>query len=171
MKQSEEKSSPQAMAKKSERGFTLIEVSMALMILLVALLGIFATITYAVNYNAGNNSRAQALSVLQREIELYRSAKFTPEITDNYTPSSSTDDKRDLTGGTKTTRIITAADGGRYKVDIKVDNDIATSGIQATGESTTTLKEISITVALDNPTPGWQSSVPTTVVLRRTRAN
>jgi Tfp pilus assembly protein PilV len=144
-----------------DSGFSLVEVSIALIILMIVLLGVFVTFTYAINYNAGNNSRAQALAVLQQQVEQIRSAKFTPENTENPL----------LYGGTRATQIVTSGDGGRYRVDISVDNDLVTNGIQSTNESTTTLKEVTIIVALDSPTPGWQTSLPSTVILRRVRAN
>ena len=51
-----------------------------------------------------------------------------------------------------------------------VDNDPFTAGIQ--DETTfTSLKEISITAQLASPSPGWQTAVPATVVLRRVKAN
>lgn len=143
---------------KSESGFSLIEVIIAMIILLVALLGVFLTFTYAVNYNAGNNSRSQALSILQQEVELMRSAKFTPGVTDET-----------LTGGTKTPKIITSADASRFRVAITVDDDPFTTGVQT--DATKTLKEISITVTSESPTPGWQTAIPTTVFLRRVRSN
>jgi prepilin-type N-terminal cleavage/methylation domain-containing protein len=143
---------------KSEDGFSLIEVIIAMIILLVALLGVFLTFTYAVNYNAGNNSRSQALSILQQEVELLRSAKFTPGVTDAA-----------LTGGEKTAKIITSADGSRFRVDITVDDDPFTANVQI--DATKTLKEISIRVSTESPTPGWQSAVPATVFLRRVRSN
>ena len=149
---------------KSQKGFTLVEVAIAMVILLVALLGVFVTFTYAINYNAGNNSRAQALAVLQQQVELCRSAKFTPEVMDG---SSSV---FDLTGGTKATKTVTSADGGRYLVDVKVDDDPSTTTVIDTN-SLKTIKEITIKVTLDRPTPGWQTSLPATVVLRRVRAN
>lgn len=143
-----------------EAGFSLVEVTIAMVILLVVLLGVFVTFTYAINYNAGNNSRAQALAVLQQQVEDVRSKKFTPEITDPL-----------LIGGTRARQIVTSGDLGSYRVDIAVDNDLVTPAIQSTNESTTTLKEVSVTVALDSPTPGWQTSLPATVILRRVRAN
>lgn len=154
-----------------EAGFTLVEVAAAMVVILVALLGVFVTFTYTINYNAGNNSRAQALALLQREVELLRSAKFTPTVRDNYTPVDTNDNRRDITGGTKAERIVAAADGNKFRVATFVDNDPMTDGVQATNETTTRLKEIRITVALDNPTPGWQTSVPATVVLQRVRSN
>jgi prepilin-type N-terminal cleavage/methylation domain-containing protein len=67
---------------KSEAGFSLIEVAVAMVVILIALLGVFFTLTYAITYNAGNNSRAQALAVLQEEVERLRALKFTPYFTD-----------------------------------------------------------------------------------------
>jgi prepilin-type N-terminal cleavage/methylation domain-containing protein len=139
-------------------GFTLIEVIIAMVILMIVLLGVFVSFTYAVNYNAGNNSRAQALSVLQQEIELLRSAKFTPSITD-----------ANLLGGEQAARIVSSADGNRFRVQITVDDDPFAGGVQI--DTTKTLKEITLTITLENPTPGWQTAVPARVILRRVRAN
>ena len=140
-------------------GFTLIEVVVALVIITVALLGIFATFTYAINYNAGNNSRAQALAVLQQEVEQIRAAKFTPYSTDTT-----------LTGGVKALKTVNSADGSAFNVQIIVDNNPFAANVQ--DETTpTSLKEVTITVTLASPTPGWQTSVPATVILRRVRGN
>lgn len=144
--------------KSSEDGFSLVEVIAAMVVLLIALLGVFTVFTYSVNYNAGNNSRAQALSVLQQETELLRSAKFTPFITDDA-----------LTGGVKPLKFVASADESRFNVQIVVDDDPFTAGIQT--DFTKTLKEITVTVRLESPTPGWQTAVPATTILRRVRAN
>jgi type II secretory pathway pseudopilin PulG len=144
-----------------ESGFTLVETCCALVIILVALLGVAFAFTYSINYNAGNNSRTQALALMQQEVEQLRAAKFTPTITDPI-----------LTGGVKATKTVTSTSGLRFTVDISVDNDPLTSGIQdETAVPVTTLKEISVTTKLESPSPGWQTAVPTTVVLRRVRAN
>ena len=139
-------------------GFTLIEVSIAMVIILIALLGVFVTFIYAINYNSGNNSRAQALAVLQQKIETLRSAKFTPTITD---PT--------LTGGTRAAESVTSANGNRFTIQAVIDDDPFTSGIQI--DTAKSVKEISVTVTLESPSPGWQTSVPATVILRRVRAN
>ena len=108
---------------------------------------------------------------MQREVELLRSAKFTPTVRDNYTPGVPDNGKRDITAGVKAPRTATSADGNTFLVKTKIDNDPLTEGIQSGNEGTTTIKEITVTVELDSPTPGWQTSVPATVVLRRVRAN
>lgn len=142
----------------TEKGFSLIEVVVAMVVFLIAMLGIFVAFTFAVSYNAGNTSRAQALAVLQQQVENIRAAKFTPVVTDTI-----------LAGGVKATQNVTTSDGLKFIVDVTVDDDPFTAGVQAS--TAATLKEISVTVALDRPTPGWQTSVPATVVLRRVMAN
>jgi prepilin-type N-terminal cleavage/methylation domain-containing protein len=155
--ESPETDAPQ-IKKNNEGGFSLIEVIVAMIILLVALLGVFLTFTYAVNYNAGNYARSQALVVLQQEVELMRSAKFTPGVTDTT-----------LTGGVKAAKTVSTANGNRFRVNITVDDDPIATGVQTSTSST--LKEITIVVSSESPTPGWQSAVPAKVYLRRVRSN
>lgn len=143
---------------RGESGFSLVEVIIALLVFLIVLLGVFGTFVYAINYNAGNNARSQALTVLQQEAELIRSAKYTPTFTDST-----------LTGGTKTPKPATSEDGNRFIVQVVVDDDPSTDGLQI--NSATTIKEINITVTLESPTPGWQTALPSTVVMRRVQAN
>ena len=143
---------------KRQTGFSLIEVVLALVILLVALLGVFLAFTYAISYNAGNNSRSQALAILQQQVEKLRSAKFTPTVMDAT-----------LSGGVQPDKIVILPNNNRFRVNISVDDDPATAGIQV--DNSTTTKEVVVAVALDRPTPGWQSSVPAIVVLQRVRAN
>lgn len=160
-----------AEGEKNQSGFSLIEVIIALIILMVSILGVFAVFAYATTYNTGNNMRSQALSVLQKEVEMIRSAKFTPTITDNYTPGTTDDGRRDLTGGTKASRTVTAVDGTKYTVDTIVDNDPITTGVQSANDTTTTLKEITITVTPQAKNGNWVVAYPTKIVFRRVRAN
>jgi len=141
-----------------EAGFSLIEVSIAMVVFLIAVLGVFISFAYAVNYNSGNSSRAQALALLQQKVEQMRSARFVPTLTDDA-----------LTGGTKEPDVVTAPDGNRYRLEVIVDDNPFTETIDV--DPTTTFKEVNVTVSLERPTPGWQTSVPATVILRRVRGN
>jgi len=142
-----------------ESGFSLVEVCVAMVIILVALLGVCFTFTYAITFNAGNNSRAQALAVLQEEVEKLRGLKFTPTVTDT-----------ELQGGAKTPFTVVSPNGGTFSVTVIVDNDPFTAGVQ--DETTpTSIKEVEVRVKLENPSPGWQAAVPATVFLRRVRSN
>ncbi|MEO6334897.1 MAG: prepilin-type N-terminal cleavage/methylation domain-containing protein [Pyrinomonadaceae bacterium] len=172
------------------RGFTLIEAVIALIIIMIALLGVFSVFTYAITYNAGNKARAQALAILQQEVERYRAAKFNavPE-TDAFTPGSPDDGRRDITGGRKVDRTVTAPDGMTFTVRVSVDNapfvnnvpdppfldlpqNEAYTCLSPQGASIPcTLKEITIEVRLSAPNPGWQTAIPVRTVLRRVRGN
>jgi prepilin-type N-terminal cleavage/methylation domain-containing protein len=141
-----------------EEGFSLIEVSIAMVVFLIAVLGVFISFAYAVNYNSGNTSRAQALALLQQKVEQMRSLTFVPTATDD-----------ELTGGEKAADIVTAPDGNKYSLKVIVDDDPFTEAVDI--DPTTTFKEVSVTVSLERPTPGWQTSVPATVILQRVRGN
>jgi prepilin-type N-terminal cleavage/methylation domain len=142
-----------------QEGFSLIEVTIALVVFLVAVLGVYTTFTYSVNYNAGNISRAQSLAILQQEVETLRSLKFTPGKMDP-----------ELKGGVKSPKVITnPSDGNNYRIQTIIDDDPFTPGVQI--DDLKTLKEITVTVTLDRPSPGWQTAVPATIVLRRVRGN
>lgn len=144
--------------KNSADGFSLVEVIIAFAVFLIALLGVFTAFTFCVNYNAGNYARAQALTILQREAERLRGARFTPYITDDA-----------LTGGVKSPRTVVGEDGRKYVVQTTVDDDPGVSGVQT--DLTKKIKEITVTVSPEAPVSAWQTAVPTTTTLRRTRAN
>jgi Tfp pilus assembly protein PilV len=144
--------------KNGASGFALVEVIIAFAVFFIVMLGVFSAFIYCVSYNAGNYTRAQALTVLQRETEQLRSSKFNPYSTDSA-----------LTGGTKPPKLVVSADGNRYSVQTVVDDDPFVSGVQT--DATKKFKEITVTVNLENPTPGWQTAVPARTILRRVRAN
>jgi type II secretory pathway pseudopilin PulG len=119
-----------------ESGFTLIEMVIALVILFIAVMGVFAAVTWATRYNRGNSQRSQALAVMQREIEFLRSAKFTPttlstthnaQTTMPVCPAAINADNgsRDLSGGTRTD-FRCGIDGTVYQVTVTIDDDPST---------------------------------------------
>lgn len=149
--------SQSAQGESVQAGFSLIEVTIAMVIFLVAILGVFMSFAFAVNYNAGNSSRAQALAILQQKVEKMRSLKFLPTSVDE-----------DLKGGSKT-EPVTLPDGNKFVVTVTVDDNPFIADTQT--DATTKFKEVKVTVALERPTPGWQTAVPATVILRRVRGN
>ena len=64
----------------TERGFTLVETSIALVILMVAGLGVASLFTFSIQYNTGGNDRALAISIAQQQVEQFRSVSFTDPI-------------------------------------------------------------------------------------------
>ncbi len=155
---SPEKAAPFPPTRGSDEGFSLIETTIAMVIILVGLLAVAEAFTFAILYNAGNATRTQSLAILQQETEHLRSKKFSATKTDD-----------ELLGGVKPKKNVTAPNGGLFKISSSVDDDPFTDGVQINGNST--LKEITVTVALERPSPGWQTAIPAVIVMRRTRGN
>jgi prepilin-type N-terminal cleavage/methylation domain-containing protein len=172
---------------KQELGFTLIEVVISMVILLVVVLGAFSMLALSITYNAGNKSRSQATAVLQQEVERYRSAKFNATSTDSSENPTTPGlclitGMRDLRGREKSACLVIANDGsGRtFSVSSSVDNDPSVHGIQVESyvcqspqgaAIPCTMKEITVEVQLAEPNPGWQISVPVRAIVRRVRGN
>lgn len=142
---------------------SLVETTIALVIIMIALLGVVHAFTYAVTFNAGNAVRSEGLAILQREVEKMRAAKWTssgiaPEV-----------------GGTGptcdpvVTTDTTSSNGGNFLIERTVDDDPFTDGCQV--DATTQLKEITLTVRPPITNEAWRFAVPATVVFRRTRGN
>jgi prepilin-type N-terminal cleavage/methylation domain-containing protein len=172
---------------RNEDGFTLIELIISMVILLVVVLGAFSMLVAAISLNAGNKARSQATAVLQQEVERYRSAKFNSTTTDSFESPLAPDlcrinGLRDLRGRERSECLVIANDGsGRtYTVSSLVDNQPAVHDIQTESYSCLspqdvpipcTIKEITIEVRLAEPNPGWQTAVPVRAIFRRVRGN
>ena len=63
--------------KKVERGFTLIETCIALVMLMVVVCGVLPLGVYALKYNSAAAIRAGALMAAQRKLEQLRAGSFT----------------------------------------------------------------------------------------------
>lgn len=149
---------------RKEEGFSLIEVTVAILIMTIMMMGVLTVFTYTIQYNRGNNLRSQALSVLQQEAELYRSGKFTPSVTDP-----------ELMGGAKPLKTVSSADGTVFLVNASVDNDPNTGGVQ-TSESLAsgkpcTLKEITLKISPANKESDWIVADNTGLIIQRVRSN
>lgn len=128
-----------------ERGFTLIETSIAMVIMMVAGLGVVSLFVYSISNNSGGNDRAVAISIAQQQIEQLRSVRFTDPILNVSAATVLTPD--------------TVSNGRTYRVTRTVtgsNND--TSG-------NPTLK--TITIRVDPASPGW-AGLP--VILQTTRS-
>src|SRR5438094_5095327 len=74
---------PRSHSLKTNRGFSLIEVSMASGILLCGLVAVAATFTFVIRTNGANRQMAVATSLLYDKMEEIRSAPFTDPIWTN----------------------------------------------------------------------------------------
>lgn len=158
-----EKNTSMPQAHVAEAGMTLIETTIALVIIMIALLGVVHSFTYAVTYNAGNAVRTESLALLQKEVETMRALKWT---------SSGRDPLLDGTGNSCNPVVteVPSTNGGSFRIERTIDDD-PTTPTTCEVDATTQLKDVTITIRLAAPSPGWQFAVPNTVVLRRTRGN
>ena len=59
-----------------EGGFTLIEICISLLIMMIAGLGVVTVFAFAVTYNQGAGDRARAYAVAQQKLEIVRSTAY-----------------------------------------------------------------------------------------------
>jgi prepilin-type N-terminal cleavage/methylation domain-containing protein len=121
------------------RGFTLIETSIAMLVMLVAGLAASSLFVYAIKYNAGANDRAVAQSLAQRQMESLRKTSY-----DSLADS---------------TQTVASADRN-FTVAVAVCND----GTAACGGSTA-VKRVTVTVTPSSG-KGWSLSSVTLITLR-----
>ena len=101
------------------RGFSLLETSIALIIMMVVTLGTASLYVYATNYNTGSADRAACLAIAQQKMERLRKASFedgdfvagttTEAVTysnHTYTLTTTICDSSDC-GGDPTRKVIT----------------------------------------------------------------
>ena len=62
--------------KSNEQGFTLLETSIALIVMMVVTLATGSLFVYAVNYNSGSGDRSAALAIAQQRVERLRRTPF-----------------------------------------------------------------------------------------------
>jgi prepilin-type N-terminal cleavage/methylation domain-containing protein len=128
----------------SQRGFTLIETVVAMVVMMVAALGIASLFTYSIRYNSGGEDRAVAISIAQQQMEQLRSVSFSDSLL-NVTAAT------DLTPDT-------ISNGRSYRVRKTVVGSNNFSG-------SPTLK--TITIQVSPLSPGW-AGFP--VILRTVRS-
>jgi Tfp pilus assembly protein PilV len=133
---------------KSERGFTLIETSISMVVMMVAGLAVSSLFVFSLQNNVGGNERALAMAVAQQQMEQLRSLSF---------------DSTDMIVGTSTSTIRT---GDRdYTVVKAIADETNLNG------SIKQLRRITITVTPQGGSRGnWTRTPVTLVALRSTLA-
>ena len=66
---------------KSEQGFTMLEIIISLIVMMIATLGAAALYGYAINYNSGAYDRALAHAVAQHQMEYLRRVPYASLVT------------------------------------------------------------------------------------------
>lgn len=131
-----------------ERGFTLIETSISMLVMMIAGLAVSSLFVFSLQNNVGGGERALAMAVAQQQLEQLRSVSYEDST---------------LNAGTSTSTVRT---GERdYSVSKTIANEINADN------TAKQLKRITITVTPTDGGPGWTNSSVTLVSLRSTLAS
>lgn len=152
-----------------DRGFSLVEVIIAGTIMIILSVGLLTVFDYTVRINRGENLRMQALSVLQAEVEHYRSLKFVPGLetaADLNNHRAAELRGAALPGITYTRPQRTSSDGRVFNITATVVN-ISPSTV----EELCRFKEITIVATPAVAETGWLANLRTDVTIQRVRSN
>jgi prepilin-type N-terminal cleavage/methylation domain-containing protein len=147
---------PKHSKRSGERGFTLIETSVALVVLMIVAMGAVSAFVYAITNNNGANDRELSMGVAQKRMEWLRSVTLD-ETTANQTYSYPN-------GGLKATDtpvVETTTSGGRpYRITTTI-TDVDTDANTAADGDPKTIKTITVFVRPDGSS-GWNQATNVT---------
>jgi Tfp pilus assembly protein PilV len=133
---------------KGQRGFTLIETSISMVVMMIAGLAVSSLFAFSLQNNIGGGDRALAMGVAQQQLEQLRSVTF---------------EDASLNAGTTT---VTVTSGERSYSVVKTITDETNDD-----DSARQLKKITITVTPTDGTPTWTRSSVVLVSFRSTLAS
>lgn len=134
--------------KDNERGFSLIETCIAMVVMMVAGLAVASLFVFSLQNNVGGDERALAMSVAQQQLERLRSVSFEDAL---------------MNVGSTTTTVTSG--GHSYTVVNTITNETNPN------TSNKQLRKITITVTPNGGSRGnWTRSPVTLVSLRSTLA-
>ena len=94
-------------AQSSEAGFTIVETSVAMVIMMIAALASASLFAFAIKNNSGANDRELAMAVAQQEMERLRSVSFSDtDVASTPTAGTTRSVTRALRSYTVNTRIV-----------------------------------------------------------------
>ncbi|MDQ1640282.1 MAG: hypothetical protein QOF62_3621 [Pyrinomonadaceae bacterium] len=133
-----------------ESGFSLIETTIAMLLMLIVALGSASLFSFSIYNNSGGSDRALALAIAQEAMESLRSANWNGTTTDAR-----------LNAATTVQNGVIRGDNRSFTLTRKVV------------DTSPTLKSITITVSTQSIVTGWASGVGGTITLmsQRSRAD
>lgn len=138
---------PKTKTANSEGGFTLIETSIAMVVMMVAGLACSSLFVFSISNNVGGSERALSMAVAQQQLEQIRSVTYEDST---------------LNAGTTNSTVTT---GGRtYNVQRVVANETNSDN------TAKQLKKITVTVTPQAAGPNWTRS-PVVLVSYRSTLN
>ncbi|HUE83647.1 MAG TPA: hypothetical protein VMM84_16220 [Pyrinomonadaceae bacterium] len=142
-----------------EGGFTLLETTIAMVLMMIVALGSASLFSFSIYNNSGGSDRAAAMAIAQQAMEGLRSVPFTTTTTD---PT--------LNAGAVIQNGV-VRDGRLFTVTRIVDDNPATPAVEI--DTTTTLKRITVIVTPQSIGQGWAAGAGGTITLitQRSMAN
>jgi Tfp pilus assembly protein PilV len=133
-----------------ERGFTLIETTIALLIMMIVMLGVASLFAFSIYNNTSGSDRAQTLAVAQQTMETLRSARYSDAETD-----------ASLNAGTVTQNVTRGAYGQGSRPYTIVSTIV---------DTTPTIKTITVSVTPTGAGPSWATGTAASVTIITQRA-
>lgn len=140
----------------TQRGFTLLEACIALLLMMVVALGSASLFSFSIYNNSGGSDRATSMAIAQEALERLRSAEFSSTTTD-----------ASLAGGT-TVQAGVVRDGRTYTITRTIDDNPTTTAVDVS--ATSNLKSITIAVMPESIGGGWAFGAGGTLTLVTQRA-
>ena len=140
-----------------QSGFTILETTIALLLMLIVALGSASLFSFSIYNNSGGSDRAVSLALAQQTLETLRSVTFTTAATDAR-----------LNGGTLVQNGV-LRDGRSFQVTTIIDDNPATAAVDVAPNNT--LKSITIIVESQSIGRGWAAGAGgrVTLITQRTR--
>lgn len=150
-----------------EQGFTLPEVLVAATIMITLAVGTLSVFAYVIRLNRGENLREQALSVMQKEIEHYRSLKYVPNASGLTSAELNACARTPITVGGP----FYSADGRQFNL-FKTITNIGPDPSAPPSDSDANFKQIKIEAEPTIPERDvWLQNLDTSVTFQRVRSN
>ncbi len=145
------------MRKTSESGFTLLEISIALVILMFVALGAASLFAYSINYNSASNDRAQSLAIAQLRLEQLRNTTFANLAGGTTTQSINSVGASFATAALCQASIVGQSGQRCYTVTTIIDDNPATPAVDV--DATKTLKKITVKATPQGAGAAWAKIV------------
>jgi Tfp pilus assembly protein PilV len=135
-----------------ERGFTLVETTIALVIMMIVMLGSASLFAFSIFNNTSGSDRTQTIAVAQQTLETLRNEQFSSDGTD-----------KDLLAGPPVTQNVTR--GGLNGSGARPYTIVST-----VVDTTPTLKTITVVVTPIGAGPAWATGPAASVTITTQRA-
>jgi Tfp pilus assembly protein PilV len=140
---------------RGERGFTLVETTIALLIMMIVMLGVASVFAFSVQNNSNGADRAQTLAVAQQTMETLRNAQYSTFAVDDILKAGKIE--QDVFRG------LGANTGRQYRIVSEI-----------TDNASQTMKTISVSVTPITAGPKWaavSSWATVTITTQRSKTN